>query len=156
MQYSCTFDLKETNRESKSSQAMKIAIASNNQRTISHHFGRADKYIVFTVEQEKIVERKVLSKEAHSHSSSEHCSQHRHKQDPRGSGFGYQSESKHAQMFKNIKDCDVIVAAGMGRGAYQGLQHLGIKPIITDISDIESAVQAILNGTMINHTERLH
>ncbi len=29
-------------------------------------------------------------------------------------------------------------------------------PIINDIEDIDSAVQAILNDTIINHTEKLH
>ena len=59
-------------------------------------------------------------------------------------------------MFENIKDCDILVARGMGRGAYNGLQQLGIKPIVTDIADIETAVQAILDDTIINHTEKLH
>lgn len=59
-------------------------------------------------------------------------------------------------MFENIKDCDIVLTGGMGRGAYLDLQNLGIKTIVTDIVDIETAVQAIMDDTIINHTEKLH
>ena len=36
---------------------MKIAIVSDDEQTISQHFGRAEKYIVVSYEQEKIIDR---------------------------------------------------------------------------------------------------
>jgi predicted Fe-Mo cluster-binding NifX family protein len=59
-------------------------------------------------------------------------------------------------MFENIRDCDILLSRGMGRGAYQGLQSLGIRPIVTDIADIETAIGALLNDTIIDHVENLH
>ena len=59
-------------------------------------------------------------------------------------------------MFENIRDCDVVLSRGMGRGAYLGLQSLGIRPILTDIADIETAVQAVLDDTIIDHVDQLH
>ena len=135
---------------------MKIAIVSDDQQTISRHFGRAENYIVISLEQENIIERKMLPKVGISHTSAGHQGRHSHRSDGRGRGFGHQSDGRHEEMFENIKDCDILVARGMGRGAYLGLQQLGIKPIVTDIADIETAVQAILDDTIINHTEKLH
>ena len=135
---------------------MKIAIVSDNERTISQHFGRADKYIVVSFEQEKIIERKSLPKVGFCHSSHRHQGRHENRSDPRGSGFGHRSRVSHEQMFENIKDCDILVSRGMGRGAYADLQQLGIKPIITDIEDIEVAIQAVMDETIINHVEKLH
>jgi len=47
-------------------------------------------------------------------------------------------------------------SAGVGRGAHLSLQEHDIQPIITDIQEIEAAVEAYLDGTLINHPEHLH
>lgn len=39
-------------------------------------------------------------------------------------------------------DCQYLVVGGMGAGAYESMQHEGIKPIVTDLSSIDEAVQA--------------
>ena len=33
---------------------------------------------------------------------------------------------------------------------------LGIKPIVSDIEEIELAVESVIKGTIINHIEKLH
>jgi predicted Fe-Mo cluster-binding NifX family protein len=135
---------------------MKIAIVSDDGQTISRHFGRAENYIVISFEQDKIIDRKSLPKYGFCHSSKQHHGKHEHKSDPRGNGFGNRSRRKHEQMFENIRDCDVLVSRGMGRGAYQNLQESGIKPIVTDIANVEVAIQAVLDDTIVNHVENLH
>ncbi len=134
---------------------MKIAIVSDDKQTISRHFGRAENYIVVSVESEKPVEKTILPKLSSRDTDAGHRRGQDRKSNPRGSGFGRHSRSNHDQMFKDIKDCDVLVARGMGRGAYQGLEELGIKPIVTDIVDVDAAVQAILDNTIVNHTDKL-
>lgn len=74
---------------------MKIAIVSDDEQTISQHFGRAEKYIIVSCEQEKIIERKLLSKPDFCHSSHRRHRRHEHQPDPRGNGFGRQSEASH-------------------------------------------------------------
>ena len=135
---------------------MKIAIVSDDEQTISQHFGRAEKYIVISCEQEKIIERKSLPKPDFCHSSHRRHHRHEHKSDPRGNGFGRRSEASHEQLFESIKDCDILVSRGMGHGAYLDLQQLGIKPIITDIENIDMAIQAVIDDSIINHVEKLH
>jgi hypothetical protein len=44
----------------------------------------------------------------------------------------------------------------MGMGAHLSLQEHNIQPIITDISDIELALDAYLAGTLVDHPEKLH
>jgi len=134
---------------------MKIAIVSDDKQTISRHFSRAENYIVVSVEQKKTVEKTILPKLSNRNTDARHQHGQDRKSDPRCSGLGRHSRSKHDQMFKDIKDCDVLVARGMGRGAYQGLEQLGIKPIVTDIVDVDAAVQAILDDTIVNHTDEL-
>jgi predicted Fe-Mo cluster-binding NifX family protein len=135
---------------------MKIAIASINEQTISAHFGRAEKYIVFSVEDGQIIDRKTIPKLGHRHFAPQGSGKHSHQPGARGSGFGRQANCKHEQMVENIRDCDILLAGGMGHGVYQDLQNWGIKPIVTDITDVETAVQAVLDDTIIDHTDKLH
>jgi predicted Fe-Mo cluster-binding NifX family protein len=131
---------------------MKIAIVSDDGKTISKHFGRAENYLVVHYDNDQIVGRTTLAKQGICETP--HRQQGRH--DPRGRGYGHRAEHSHGQMFENIRDCDVVLSRGMGRGAYQGLQSLGIRPILTDIADIESAVRAVMDDTIIDHVEMLH
>jgi len=50
----------------------------------------------------------------------------------------------------------VVLARGMGQGAYKGLQEMGIRPILTEISEIDIAVQAVMDDSIEDRPERLH
>jgi len=39
-----------------------------------------------------------------------------------------------------ISDCDVSLCRGMGWGTYEAMRQYGIRPIVTDIAEIEAAV----------------
>jgi predicted Fe-Mo cluster-binding NifX family protein len=132
---------------------MKIAAATDDGQIISAHFGRATKYAVVTVEEAHIVARELRDKASHRDFQGEGAHSHDHGQ---GHGHGRQSAEKHQRMFAAISDCQILLARGMGQGAYAGLQDVGIRPILTEIKEIEAAVQAILDGAIEDHPERLH
>jgi predicted Fe-Mo cluster-binding NifX family protein len=133
---------------------MKIAAVSKDGTTISQHFGRAPYYVVVTVEDGKIVSRETRNKMGHAHFAGE--AHHEHGTDPRGHGFDSAAQSRHARMVAAITDCQALLARGMGAGAYQNLQQAGIRPIVTDVASIDEAVQAYLDGRLVDHRERLH
>ncbi|MFN2187347.1 MAG: NifB/NifX family molybdenum-iron cluster-binding protein [Candidatus Promineifilaceae bacterium] len=132
----------------------KIAAVTDDGKSISQHFGRATKYVVVTVENSEIIGREIRDKAGHRQFH-EH-ERHEHRQDERGHGYGRHSGEKHRIMFETITDCDFLLARGMGRGAYQGLEQYNIRPIVTDIPDIDSAVRAVIDGSIEDHQERLH
>jgi len=41
-------------------------------------------------------------------------------------------------------------------GAYESMRQFNIQPLVTDFHDIEAALQAFLQGKLIDHTELLH
>lgn len=136
---------------------MKIAAVTDNGKTISAHFGRAINYLVLTVENGQIVAREQRDKASHQDFQHEGSHDHEHEHNvEQGRGFGRHSAEKHQRMFDSILDCEIVLARGMGQGAYQGLQEKGIRPILTDITDIDSAVQAIIDGSIEDRLERLH
>ncbi|MDI9547016.1 MAG: NifB/NifX family molybdenum-iron cluster-binding protein [Chloroflexota bacterium] len=138
---------------------MKIAAVTDDGKTISAHFGRARAYVVVTVEDGKATERELRSKVGHHdfvhepHEHGEHEHEHEH---GRGHGWGAEAEGRHARMFAAIADCDVLLARGMGQGAYAGLQQAGIRPFVTTVEDIDAAVQSYLDGGLEDHPEKLH
>jgi predicted Fe-Mo cluster-binding NifX family protein len=132
---------------------MKIAAITDDGQTISMHFGRAEYYLVCTIEDGQIAERELRSKMGHRQFAGH---DHEETQDARGHGFGKGAEGRHASMIASITDCDVLLVRGMGRGAYMALEAADIRPIVTDIEIIEEAVLAHVRGDIIDHTDRLH
>jgi len=59
-------------------------------------------------------------------------------------------------MSNAIADCKALLCGGMGMGAYESMRQLNIQPIVTDISNIDEAVQAFIDGKLVDHTELLH
>ncbi len=134
---------------------MKIAVVSEDGVTISQHFGRAPFYVVVTVENGKIISREQREKMGHAQFAREH-EEHGHDADPRGHGFDPAAQNRHARMAAAITDCEVMIAGGMGAGVYESMKQANIRPIVTDLSNIDEAVQAYLVGSLRDHVEKLH
>lgn len=131
---------------------MKIAAVSDDGVTISQHFGRAPLYVVITVEEGKLVNEEMRNKTGH-HTFAAH-----HPDLAPGERHGYDagSEVRHTSMAETISDCQVLLAGGMGWGAYESMKSCNIEPIVTDVKNIDEAVQRYLDGKLANLMERLH
>lgn len=131
---------------------MKIAFITDDKITISRHFGRAQYYLIIEVKNSQEIGRELRDKSGHKEYAYEG---HRHEGNL-GSGMDAASHRKHQSMAETIGDCDVLICGGMGRGAYQSMQTVGIKPIVTDVEDIDVALQSYLEGTLRDQVEKLH
>lgn len=135
---------------------MKIAVISDDGTTISQHFGRAPYYVVVTVEGGKVANKERRDKAGHHTFAGQDEAHH----GPGGChgphGFDAAAQSKHAGMISNIIDSQVLIAGGMGMGAYQSLKNQGIETIITDVTGIDEAVKLYLENRLPNLQERLH
>ena len=130
---------------------MKIAAVTEDGVTISQHFGRAPYYVVLTVEDGQVVGREQREKVAHGRGADGHVHV-----EGQAHGFDAASQDTHGRMAAPITDCQVLLARGMGMGAFQSLTQAGIEPVITDIAAVDEAITAYVAGTLTNHTERLH
>jgi tRNA-Thr(GGU) m(6)t(6)A37 methyltransferase TsaA len=135
---------------------MKIAVITDDGKTISQHFGRAAHYLVFTVDDGAITEKELRDKLGHRQFVNESHDHDEDHNDPRGHGFGAHSDQKHARMIEAIQDCEAIIVRGMGRGAYLAMEQANIRPFVTDIENAEDAIQAYIDDTLKDHTEKLH
>lgn len=132
---------------------MKIAIISDDKVNVSQHFGRAPYYIVVTIAEGKIVDREIRSKAGHqtfaAHEPAKLAPGERH-------GYDAGSQARHESMAEEILDCQVLIAGGMGWGAYEALTSYGIETIVTDVKDTDEAVKLYLAGKLDNLMDRLH
>jgi len=132
---------------------MKIAVISEDGTTISQHFGRAPYYVVVTAEDGEVVDKETRDKAGH------HSFAHQHQEhDPHEErhGFGAGAQARHTSMAEAIADCKVLIAGGMGWGAYESMTSRGIETIVTDIKNIDEAVKLYLEGKLLNLQQRLH
>lgn len=134
---------------------MKIAFITDDGEQISRHFGRAAYYLVIEVEDGKVVSREMREKLGHRNFAAQ--GEHDEHEHDHGQGHsGMESHGKHVSMAEAIKDCEALICGGMGMGAYQSMEQLGITPIVTEKSDIKETLQAYLDGSLKDQTEMLH
>ena len=133
---------------------MKLAIITDDGTTVSKHFGRAGYYLVVSLESGQIASREMRAKlghaqfagEPHGHDDTEG---HQH-------GSGPEAQSRHARMAHVIGDCEAVICGGMGSGAYFNLMQHGIKPVVTEVNQIDEAVLAYAEGRLVNREDLLH
>ncbi|MBI5353642.1 MAG: hypothetical protein HZB50_13455 [Chloroflexi bacterium] len=125
---------------------MKIALVTDDHETISAHYGRAQFYEIFTIEAGRVTARESIARTIQQVVSidSQHETGEKH------------HHHDHNAMIVPIADCEILLARGMGMGAHLSLKEHGIQPIITDIRELQAAVDAYLAGTLVDHPERLH
>ncbi len=126
---------------------MKIAFVTEDERTISAHFGRAPKVVVVTVEGGQEVGREVRMKEGHG-PGHEHGHGHEH-----GQGGHHRD---HSSKFAPMQDCDVLVARGMGGPAMAHAESMGLQVFLTREQEIDRALEAYLAGRLDHDERRLH
>jgi predicted DNA-binding protein (UPF0251 family)/predicted Fe-Mo cluster-binding NifX family protein len=122
----------------------KVAIVTDEGTTVSSHFGRARYYEVLTFQNGEVVQRERREKFAPHAMVEEHGAAHEH------------HGGKHEMMLTPIRDCQVVIARGMGDGAYVHLTSDGFTTFLTDLHSIDEVVTAVASGTLRNDSRRLH
>jgi predicted Fe-Mo cluster-binding NifX family protein len=99
---------------------MKIAVASSDGNQISPHFGRSAFFLVFDVEDGKIVGREVRENTFTAHARGE-CA---------GEGAHEHGMHSHASIVEALHDCNAVLCYGMGWRASEALSQGGVRPYV--------------------------
>lgn len=104
---------------------MKIAVTSQNRRTITEHAGKCREFWVYQIEQGQIAGKELLELpiEQSFHESSPH--------------------EPHP-----LDAVQVLIAGGMGHGLIHRLANKGIIGLVTPETDPDRAVAAYLDGSL--------
>ena len=114
---------------------MKIAVTTQDDK-IFQHFGKCPTFTVFTVENNKILNKSLLDSSAHGHSA--------------------------MADFLKADGVDVIICGGIGDGAKQMLAQRGLELVSGVDGNVEAAVKAYISGALTDmgggcsHTDNDH
>ena len=103
---------------------MKIAVTSQNRKTVTGHAGSCRKFWVFTIEDNRISNRELLEL-------------------PKEQAF----RASPPHMPHPLDDIDVFMTAGMGQGLVMRLASKGIQGVITQEEDPEKAITLYLKNS---------
>lgn len=101
--------------------ALRVAVSSQNRRTVTDHAGRCRKFWIYEIFADKVGNKTMLELPI--------------------------EQTLHASELDNnhpLADAHVLITAGMSPFLYQRLQHAGIRPFVTDESDPDKAVRMLL------------
>ena len=108
---------------------MKIAVASQNKSSITDHTGKCQRFWIYEINSSEILSKELLelSEEQSFHNTSRH----------------------HSHPLDGIQ---VLISGGMGKGLIRRLETQGIEVIVTPESEVDCAVNAYLNGSLVRET----
>jgi len=116
---------------------MRIAITSQNRKTVTDHAGKCRNFWLFDIESGQSKEKHLveLAIEETFHAN-------------------------HAQIAEPLAGIQMLITGGLGPGLSRRLSQMGIQIVVTEEKDPETVVKAFLSGTLvslpINHEERCH
>ena len=117
---------------------MKIAVTSQNRKTITEHAGKCRKFWIYEVDQQNVLDKQLLEL-------------------PMAQSFHERAHSAIDSLAPNPLDAiDVLIAGSMGWGLQQRLRQKGMIAIATSETDPDLAVAAWLNGSLAEILPHVH
>ncbi len=120
---------------------MKIAIATDQNGRPAGHFGEAALYVVYTLENGRIVAEEQRAKPVCEHGANHNG--------PNGHGHdGAEAEGPdlHTRMSDVIMDCQVVMARGIPAPMYHHLISVGLEPRLVGAASKEEALREYLGS----------
>ena len=117
---------------------MKIALPSDDGRSICGHFGRTLGFLIFDITGGTITGQAHIPNTITGHAQGQH---HEHEH---GSG----QHHSHNGILDALTDVSVIIAGGMGRRLYDDLAGAGKQVFVTSLTDAREAVDAYMAGKL--------
>jgi len=65
-------------------------------------------------------------------------------------GYGTGADAKHTSMAAEISNCQILVAGGMGQGAYESFKRAGLEVYLTDETNIQDVAHALIQNNLQN------
>lgn len=105
---------------------MQIAISSQNRRRITGHAGKCRNFWIYDIERGAVAGKRLIEL-------------------PIEQSF----HASHDQFAAPLADINVLITGGLGNGLYLRLKRHGILAIVTDETDPDAAVQALLENRLL-------
>lgn len=122
---------------------MKIAVATDDFTTVTGHIGRCNGFIIYEIENDKILNRVEKENTFTNH----HHGQHQH---------GHHEENHshaHSNLVEALKGCSHLICTAAGWRAVEDLKQNNIEIVFTDESIADVAAMKLSKGELIINEE---
>jgi predicted Fe-Mo cluster-binding NifX family protein len=119
---------------------MKIAVASDDGKTITGHVGKCEMFIVFDIIDKEIinVEKRLNSFTMHKTENHNHEHHNHENHEP----------NRHVGIINGLKDCNYLFCCSGGHGLIDDLFSSGVQTILTEEMEADKAVKLFLDGKL--------
>jgi predicted Fe-Mo cluster-binding NifX family protein len=111
---------------------MKIAVASQNRKTITGHAGRCRKFWIYEVKGREVKDKSLMEL-------------------PIGQSLHESHDQPHP-----LDDMHALITGGMGQGLVRRLSSMGIEGLVTSETDPDKAIADYLLGRLITLSPKDH
>jgi len=119
---------------------MKVAIATDDYKSVTGHVGRCNGFLIVTIEKGEVKETEERKNNFTNHGRGGHGhGQHHH---------GEEHKTGHQRLAEGLKDCSHLICHGVGWRLVEDLTVAGIKPRLTNEEDALQAAIQLENGTL--------
>ena len=118
---------------------MKIAIASDDEKTISAHFGRTRGFVIYEIENGSIKNKEYRINDFTFHAQGLIDAPH--------------TMDRHTGILEALNDCQVVISNGMGRRIYDDLQSAKIDAFIVRETVAEEALNLYLKNELKDYPD---
>lgn len=119
---------------------MRVAIASDDERTIANHFGRTRGFMIYEIEDGTIKNQHYRINDFTGHARGlEHSGHH---------------IDRHGPILNALNDCQAVISRGMGRRIYEDLQNAGIETFIVDEIETNAAIRLYLENSLQDNPDK--
>ncbi|MBT7144548.1 MAG: iron-molybdenum cofactor biosynthesis protein [Bacteroidetes bacterium] len=115
---------------------MKIAVPSNDQKSVNQHFGRSKGFLIITVQESEITDIEYRENTFTGHATNNH---------------NHSPNHSHSGIMNALSDCTVIIAGGMGQRLYEEFQSTGKEVFVTKHKVASQAIAAYINNSLDNN-----
>jgi len=122
--------------------AGKIAVATNDQKSVTGHIGKCKSFVVYEIDGDKIIKREVRENLFTNHRMMHQSHQHQ--------GEGGHS---HTHLIEGLKDCKYLISRGGGWRVVEDLKQHNITTLFADVELIEDAVNKFIKGELKNEMD---
>jgi predicted Fe-Mo cluster-binding NifX family protein len=123
---------------------MKVAVASDDGRVICQHFGRTKGFAVFEIEDNVVKSKEYVPNTFTAHASGNNGGGNGNHTHQHGPGHVH----SHDSILNALQDCKAVISCGMGQRLVVDLQHAGIEPIRTNVSDVDQAIELYIQQVL--------
>ncbi len=122
---------------------MKIAVATNDFKTVAGHVGKCKGFIIYEIDESgKIIVKKNVENTFTNHAQNH---EHHHHEHHHGEGHGV---DKHNRIAEGIEFSNYLICRAAGPGLINSLAAFNIQTVFTKINSADDSVELLIKKAL--------